>query len=242
MEPDLFVGIINLVILILVLIIILRCLKNSQKENFFNTHVNNYLVNTDEEHMDFVLSNVKLGQYKYLTVIHHRSFNYNNKMYYPVGQLSIITDEIVPQQSEFIQKAINDNKSANMCSSHQLFPLDFEEIWNTSVMSEPISETFSIWRVIPPEGAVALTDIIVRGRQKPPLNSITCVPHSDTINIDSSNQIQWSDNNIECHSVGSNFVSCKSNNYKVNTFDLKNSVGTFIIDNESILNVNASTN
>ena len=97
MRSDFIAGLVNLVILMIVLVLIIRCL-DSPKETFNNTPVNNYLVNVAEEHMEFILSNVKLGQFKYLTVIQHRAFNANNRMYYPIGQLSIITEEIIPQQ------------------------------------------------------------------------------------------------------------------------------------------------
>ena len=60
-----------------------------------------YLANISEEHIEFVLLNVKLGINKYLTVIQHQPFTYNNNNYLPIGQLSVITDEEIPKINIF---------------------------------------------------------------------------------------------------------------------------------------------
>jgi hypothetical protein len=242
MTGNLVVGLINLFILIVVLTLTIRSLsKNTEKFNNSGVGVSKYIVDVSEEHMEFVLSNVKLGQYKYLTVIQHRPFNINGRLYHPIGQLSIITEEIKPQQSEFIHNAIKNSQSAHMCASHQVFPTDYQEVWNTSYMLEPISEVFSIWRPVVPDGHISLSDLIVRGRQKPPLNSITCVPVEDTVTLSSSNQIQWNDNNIECHNVGSNFTSCKTTNNEPIIVDLKINVAGLSISDEKNLHISASS-
>lgn len=240
-DIDLLLKVINLAVLIIVLTLVLRSLLKPKKE-YFNSIDIKYRSDIGTEHMEFVLSNVKLGEYKYLTVIHHRPFNFNGKMFHPLGQLSIVTEDVKPQQSEYIQEAIKNNQSAHLCASYQVFPLDYTEIWNTSHMLEPIPDVFSIWRPIVPDGYVALADIIVRGRQKPANNLITCVPVDDTVALSSINQIQWSDNKFSCHSVGRQYSVCsKEGSNELPIIDLKNSIPGISIDDEQVIYVSGGT-
>ena len=73
---------------------IIKLTNNKTVELFTQkNNKNKYLANASEEHIEFTLSNVKLGINKYLTVITHLPFNHEGKQYYPIGQLSVITNE-----------------------------------------------------------------------------------------------------------------------------------------------------
>jgi hypothetical protein len=216
--------------LIILLALIVRYLQsNKNKIELFTNNISEvdkkkYLANISEEHIEFILLNVKLGIKKYLTVIHHQPFNYQNKQYLPIGQLSIITDEEIPQKSSFFTNAIRENESAHLCSSINSVPTDYQEIWNSSMMYEPASTPFSIWRPIPKPGFISLSDIIVRGMQKPNTSLITCVPKEHTVQLNNANSLIWSDNGIECISIGRSFKTCINDNRNVVKHDLNNEI------------------
>ena len=231
--------------LIVLLGLIIRYLQNNKVELFTNSIANvdkqKYLANISEEHIEFLLLNVKLGEKKYLTVIHHQPFNYQNKQFLPIGQLSIITEEEIPQKSNFFTNAIRENESAHLCSSINSLPNDYQEIWNSSMMFEPTSTPFSVWRPIPKSGFVSLSDIIVRGMQKPSLDLITCVPVEHTIQLSNINGIIWSDNGIQCNSIGRSFKKCVNDDRNINKYDLNNEINGLFTNNKKSLIVSAKS-
>ena len=239
--------IIIVISLIIFLSLIMRLLQTKNRTELFSNNVSNvekkkYLVNISEENIEFVLLNLKLGDSKYLTVIQHLPFNLNKNYYLPIGQLSIITDKEVPQQSDFFNKQIKDNESAHLCASFNKNPTDYEEIWNSSMMNEPTANSFSIWRPKAPSGFVALSDIVVRGMQKPDVNIMTCVPIDHTIKLKSVNSLIWKDNGIFCSNVGRSFNKCENDDeYKYEKRDLKNELDGVFTNNGNKLVVNPST-
>jgi hypothetical protein len=231
--------------LIILLALIIRYLQNNNIELFTNNisevDKKKYLTNISEEHIEFILLNVKLGIKKYLTVIHHQPFNYQNKQYLPIGQFSIITNEEIPQKSNFFTNAIRENESAHLCSSINSVPSDYQEIWNSNMMYEPTSTPFSIWRPIPKPGFISLSDVIVRGMQKPNTNFITCVPIEHTVQLNNSNSLIWSDNGIECISIGRSFKRCINDTRNFIKYDLNNDINGLITDNENSIFVSAKS-
>lgn len=229
--------------LIILLSLITRYLQNNKIELFTNSisdiDKQKYLANISEEHIEFVLSNVKLGEKKYLTVIHHQPFTYQNKQYLPIGQLSLITDTEIPQKSSFFNNAIRENESAHLCSSIQSNPTDYQEIWNSSMMYEPTTTPFSIWRPIAKPGFISLTDIIVKGMQKPSLDIITCVPIEHTIKLNNTNSLLWSDNGIQCNSIGRSFKKCNNDNRNTDKYDLNNEINGLFTNNKKSIRISA---
>jgi hypothetical protein len=213
--------------LIILLSLIIRYLHNKKSIELFSNGISNidkkkYMANISEENIEFVLLNHKLGYNKYLTVIQHLPFNFNKNYYLPIGQLSIITEKEIPQKSKFFENAIKNNESVYLCASFNINPTDFEEIWNSSMMFEPTNASFSIWRPKPPSGYIALSDIIVKGRQKPNVNIMTCVPIDHTVKLQSVNSLIWKDNGIICSSVGRSFNKCINDDSNFIKYDLKN--------------------
>lgn len=231
--------------LIILLGLIIRYLQNNKLELFTNRIANvdkqKYLANISEEHIEFLLLNVKLGEKKYLTVIHHQPITYQNKQYLPIGQLSIITEKEIPQKSNFFTNAIRQNESAHLCSSINSLPTDYQELWNSSMMFEPTSTPFSIWRPIPKPGFVSLSDIIVRGMQKPSLDLITCVPVEHTVQLNNVNSLIWSDNGILCNSVGRSFKKCISDNVNIDKYDLNNEIDGLFTNNKKSIVISAKS-
>jgi len=213
--------------LIILLSLIIRYLDNKNYIELFSNGISNidkkkYMANISEENIEFVLLNHKLGYNKYLTIIQHLPFNFNKNYYLPIGQLSIITEKEIPQKSKFFEDVIKNNESVYLCASFNSNPTDFEEIWNSSMMFEPTVTSFSIWRPKPPSGYIALSDIIVKGRQKPNVNIMTCVPIDHTVKLQSVNSLIWKDNGIICSSVGRSFNKCINDDSKFTKYDLKN--------------------
>ena len=89
-------------------------------------------------------------------------------------------------------------------------------------------------------GYIALSDIVVRGRQKPPNNIITCVPVEDTVRVKTINHLIWKDNNIICN-VGS-FLQCtKGNEAPRDIYDINSEYDGMTNNEENILEINASS-
>ena len=104
------------------------------------------------------------------------------------------------------------------------------------MMFEPTSTPFSIWRPIPKSGFVSLSDIIVRGMQKPSLDLITCVPVEHTVNLSNINGLIWSDNGIQCNSIGRSFKKCVNDDRNIDKYDLNNEInGLFTNDKKSLI-------
>jgi hypothetical protein len=239
--------IIIIISLIILLSLLVRYLQNSNivVEMFNNVSEfdkKKYLANISEEHIEFVLLNVKLGINKYLTVIQHQPFTHNNNNYLPIGQLSVITDEEIPQKSTFFENLIKEKESAHLCASFNSKPIDYQEIWNSSMMYEPATTPFSIWRPIPETGFIALTDIITRGRQKPSTNLMTCIPIEHTVKMNNINGLIWSDYGIECNSVGRSFKKCINDSRNIEIYDLINDYTGIFNDNENKLVISARSN
>lgn len=233
--------IVIILLLIILLSLIIRYIQNNNSLELFSNTVSNYdkkkyLANISEEHIEFILLNLKLGINKYLTVIQHQPFHYDNKHFKPIGQLSIITDKEIPQKSTFFTEAIKNNESAHLCASFNSKPKDYEYVWDSSMMYESTTTPFSIWRPKPEPGFVALSDIIVRGMQKPSVDIMTCVPINHTIKLNNVNSLLWRDNGISCKSVGRSFKRCINDDIKHELYDLiKDYNGMFTDDEKKIV-------
>jgi len=232
--------------LIILLSLMIRCLQNKNNIELFSNTIsdfdkNKYIANNSEENIEFVLLNHKLGYNKYLTVIQHLPFNYKNNQYLPIGQLSIVTDKEIPQKSEFFDNKIKNNESAHLCASFNTHPTDFEEIWNSSMMFEPSIPSFSVWKPKAPSGYIALSDIIVKGRQKPNTNIMTCVPIDHTVKLKSVNSLIWKDNGIICSDVGRSFNKCINDIDNIDKRDLNKTIDGMFTENNNKIIINAKT-
>lgn len=124
----------------------------------------------------------KLDNGKYISFwIRNDDINY----YLPIGNVAVITD---------IPANINDLSQDQVLGLSYLvkggaFPTDFEKVWDNSHNRE--QQPMTIWKVIPPPGYVALTDIVSPGYDKPSTDLITCLPIDAVIQNDSINDALW---------------------------------------------------
>ncbi len=105
--------------------------------------------------------------------------------YSPVGQVAIITDipASINDLEEEVQKGIGFLVKGGKPAA------DFEKIWENSRHKN--QEPMTVWKVIPPEGYVALGDIVVKGYNKPDKYMISCLPKEILSNKGVINNFLW---------------------------------------------------
>jgi hypothetical protein len=91
--------------------------------------------------------------------------------YFPVGQVAIVSSNIADKN---IFKA-DDNEGLSFLMKGGAKPSDYEKIWDNS--STNSTTPLSVWKVIPPTGHLAMSDITVSGYEKPSLDLIRCIPN-----------------------------------------------------------------
>ena len=105
--------------------------------------------------------------------------------YSPIGNVAVITN---------IPASVNDLTREQVLGLTYLvkggaLPIDFEKVWDNSRNRE--QQPMTIWKVIPPQGYVALSDVIVPGYDKPSTDLITCLPVEAVIPINNLNSALW---------------------------------------------------
>lgn len=96
---------------------------------------------------------------------------------YSLGQFAIIKKEKLEALPDTV---INDIPILNLLVKGGKFPLSYIKIWSSDMLNNKDIQDFSIWQPVPPEGYVAMGDIISPSLSKPSLDEIVCVPINDT--------------------------------------------------------------
>jgi hypothetical protein len=61
------------------------------------------------------------------------------------------------------------------------FPISYVKIWSSDMLDDNTDiKDFSIWQPVPPEGYVAMGDIVVPSLSKPTRSKMICIPKKDT--------------------------------------------------------------
>ncbi len=111
--------------------------------------------------------------------------NDNINYYSPIGQIAIIND--VPASINDIDQNIF--KGIGLLVKGGKPAADFEKIWENSRNRN--QEPMTVWKVIPPEGYIALSDIVVKGYEKPDKYIISCLPKEIVSNKGIINNYIW---------------------------------------------------
>jgi hypothetical protein len=106
-----------------------------------------------------------------------------NLNYIPLGSLIIKSNLQInnPQDIPFSQ-----NKGIQILAKNGKEPLDFILIWKSNNSINVPSKPFSIWKIIPPDGYVALGDVVIEGFDKPNKTEYTCLP-KDLVELQENN-------------------------------------------------------
>jgi len=106
-----------------------------------------------------------------------------NLGYLPLGSLIIKSQLQInnPQDIPF-----NKNKGIQVLAKNGKSPLDYILIWKSNNSINVPSKPFSIWKIIPPDGYVALGDVVIEGFDKPNKTEYTCLP-KDLVELQENN-------------------------------------------------------
>lgn len=176
--------------------------------------IRRYIKNTSINNLFPVISNLDIGNNKYLNVFMHRGFG----NYKPLGQHVIISYKKINTDDETYQKHLNDNMSLNTLR-YKHGEITFSKIWDSKNMTTYTGSQFCIWRPNSLNDGVCLGDIIWTGTEEPPKDIITCVPKSEVNNINSNTNF-W---NYEGINLNSNIKNTqKVSRYNINKKMLTN--------------------
>ncbi len=90
--------------------------------------------------------------------------------YFPVGQVAIVSSNMADKN---LFKNDEYEGLAFLCKGGAK-PSGFEKIWDNK--STNSSTQLSVWKIIPPSGHFAMSDIVVSGFDKPSVDLIRCLP------------------------------------------------------------------
>jgi hypothetical protein len=105
--------------------------------------------------------------------------------YYPIGHIVLKTkttsgiNDIKQSENEGLKYLIKGGEDAS----------DFEKIWDNKNIND--QDPVSIWKVITPSGYVAMSDVVVKGHDKPATNIIKCLPMEVVMDSEKINDNQW---------------------------------------------------
>lgn len=97
---------------------------------------------------------------------------------YSLGQFAIVNKNKLEGLTDEI---INNAPILNFLVKGGKFPIAYVKIWSSDMMeSNKDIPDFSIWQPVPPDGYVAISDVVVPSLSKPPLYKIVCLPIQKT--------------------------------------------------------------
>ncbi len=164
---------------------------------------------------EWILDDYKSGASDDLSVWHPNKQIYENELYYPVGTIAIGPSrrgEIGTRKKYFTVFTLNQNGSMDKYTNNNIGgsgpdkgtilvagdvvpPIDYVQKWDD--LGARMYWDCSMWTPIPPDGYVALGDVIVRGYNKPRIGQLAivrCVPIALTKELNSKVVTKiWSD-------------------------------------------------
>ena len=148
-------------------------------KNLFN---NIYFINNFPKQNFEKVWEGKLENNKYLSFWQRNDdINY----YSSVGQIAFLND--IPSSVQDLDQM--QQKGLGFLVKGGKPAADFERVWENSRNRD--QEPMSVWKIIPPEGYVALSDIVVKGYGKPSPYIISCLPKEIVSNKGIINNFLW---------------------------------------------------
>lgn len=104
---------------------------------------------------------------------------------YTLGQFAIVRKD---KMEALPDTMISEIPILNYLVKGGKFPISYIKIWSSDMLDDNKNiKDFSIWQPVPPDGYVALGDLVVPSLSKPTRSKMVCIPKKDT---DANEQIK----------------------------------------------------
>lgn len=172
----------------------------------------NDIDNCNINELDIIIDNVEIGG-KYLSVFQRKE----KDGFKPLGQWIHYSDEKI-ESKEVPNYFYSEHKPLTLMVKHAVEPNGFIPLWDTKniqALGKYNGPTFSIWRVIAPDGYTAICDLFINGYDKPSINVVECVPNHLLESASYNNDIftNGTNNYVICKEVGTHeYFYCSTSN------------------------------